>query len=109
MRPDNMPTKPSVSFKEEEGIYYILLKGMLSGNFSDIFDNQVIKAALENQCETIILDLKEVLYLDSTVLGKIMALHVKMNTNGRTLQVKFNERLRHIIDTFNLNNILNII
>jgi anti-sigma B factor antagonist len=88
---------PELTFETEKTASEMTVRctGTINSNTTDLLKTTVRNLMLENK--TVVLDLGNVSYMDSSGLGAMVALYVSAKRSGCTLKVvKLNDRLKEL-------------
>ena len=102
-----MPPQITVERNADEEIR-IIIEGCAGTRLYADFAERVEKPIMEREWKTAELDLRGVSYLDTSVLGKVVALHWACKEKGLALYVFFNDDDLQIIRVCNIDRILNL-
>ncbi len=87
----------------------VVIKGALGKEITDRFETEVVMPVLKPSYKKIFLDLSEVSFLNSAVLGKIVAFHWRAQKQNSKLSIRFNPEAQRMILSCKLDKLLNLI
>ncbi len=94
--------------QNKDGVFEVSITGPLTFASSETFRAEVTDKVLQSNTKHVKVDLSKTDYLDSTILGVLLALHIRLKNRGIRMTIVLNSIVEKVIRGCNLDKVLTV-